>query len=36
VRKALRNGLSQREIARRLHCSRNTLRRYIAQYMDGD
>ena len=36
VRKAMRNGLSQREIARRLHCSRNTLRRYIAQYMNGD
>lgn len=33
VRKALLNGLSQRKIATRIHCSRNTLRRYIAQYI---
>ena len=34
VRKSLQNGLSQREIAARIHCSRNTLRRYIAQYLN--
>ncbi len=34
VRKALQNGLSQRKIAERIHCSRNTLRSYIAQYLN--
>ena len=33
LRKALAKGVSQREIARRLHCSRNTLRRYIIRYL---
>ena len=29
VQRALQRGLSQRQIAKRIHCSRNTLRRYI-------
>ena len=33
IRRALHNGLSQREMARRLHCSRNTLSRYINHYI---
>ena len=33
IRKALSTGCSQRAISRRLHCSRNTLRRYIATYL---
>ena len=33
VCRALENGQSQREIAERIHCSRNTLRRYIARYL---
>ena len=32
ILRALARGLSQREIARRLHCSRSTLRRYILDY----
>ena len=31
--RALTEGVSQRKIARRLHCSRNTLSRYIAEYL---
>ena len=34
VRHALLEGMSQREIARRLHCDRTTLRRYIERYID--
>ncbi|MBQ7697897.1 MAG: master DNA invertase Mpi family serine-type recombinase [Paludibacteraceae bacterium] len=33
LRKALKKGVPQREIARRLHCSRNTLKRYITTYL---
>ena len=33
IRKALSEGCSQRAIARHLRCSRNTLRRFIAQYV---
>lgn len=33
IRKALAEGKSQHEIARRLHCSRNTLHRYIARFL---
>lgn len=33
IRRALANGLSQREIVRRLHCNRNTLRAYIHKYI---
>ncbi len=33
IRRALEQGTSQRALALRLHCSRNTLRRYIAQYI---
>ena len=35
IRRALQNGLSRSEIARHIHCSRNTLRRYIAQYLNS-
>ena len=31
IRKALQSGRSKRSIAKSLHCSRNTLRRYILQ-----
>ena len=34
IRRALAHGRSQREIAHRLHCSRNTLNRYIAEYLN--
>ena len=34
VRRALQKGLSQRKIAKRIHCSRNTLSQYIATYID--
>ena len=34
IRRALARGRSQREIAHRLHCSRNTLNRYIAKYLN--
>ena len=33
VCRALASGCSQRQLARRLHCSRNTLHRYIANYL---
>ena len=33
LRRMLEKGISQRQIARRFHCSRNTLRRYIAAYI---
>jgi len=33
IRNMLAQGISQRQMARRLHCSRNTLRRYIAAYI---
>ena len=33
IRRLLHNGVSKREIARRLHCSRNTLTRFIATCM---
>ncbi len=33
IRRALVRGVSQRAIARRLHCNRNTLARYIAKYI---
>ena len=33
IRRAMERGCSQRQISSRLHCSRNTLRRYIAAYM---
>ena len=33
IRRALREGRSQRDIARRLHCNRNTLRNYIIRYI---
>ena len=36
IRKALQNGLSQREIAEHIHCTRNTLRRYIDRYIEND
>ena len=36
IRRALDQGLSQHVIARRLKCSRNTLRRYIATYISPD
>ena len=34
IRRALGQGLSMREIAFRLHCSRNTLRRYIHTFLE--
>ena len=33
IRRAMERGCSQRQISGQLHCSRNTLRRYIAAYM---
>ena len=33
IRRSLQRGCSKHEIARRLHCSRNTLRRYIDTYI---
>ena len=33
IRRALAQGVSLCELARRLHCNRNTLKRYIAAYM---
>ena len=33
IRKMIAQGISKRQLARRLHCSRNTLRRYIATYL---
>lgn len=33
IRRALEENVPKREIARRLHCSRNTLRRYIQMYI---
>lgn len=33
IRRALRKGLSQRDIARRLRCNRNTLTAYIRRYI---
>lgn len=33
IRRALAQGCSQREITRRLHCNRNTLRAYIVRYL---
>ena len=33
IRKALERGVSKSEIARRFHCSRNTLKRYIKEYL---
>ena len=33
IRRALAQGISQRKIARRFHCSRNTLKRYILDYL---
>ena len=32
IRRALKSGLSRRDIARKLHCSRNTLNRYIRRF----
>ena len=34
IRRALLSGQSKREIARRLHCCRNTLNRYIQEYIE--
>ena len=34
IRAMLAQGVSQRQMASRFHCSRNTLRRYIAAYID--
>ena len=34
IRRALENGQSKRAIAHRLHCSRNTLKRYIQAYIN--
>ena len=34
IRKALASGVSQREISRRLHCGRSTLKRYIQAYIN--
>ena len=34
IRRALLSGRSKREIARRLHCCRNTLNRYIQEYIE--
>ena len=34
IRRALANGSSKRAIAHRLHCSRNTLKRYIQAYIN--
>ena len=34
IRRALERGLSRREIAHKLHCSRNTLNRYIKRFFD--
>lgn len=36
IRSSLSNGLSQREICKRLHCQRSTLRRYIARYVEDE
>ena len=33
IRQALKNGLSQREISRRLHCNRNTLSSFIHKHI---
>lgn len=33
IRRAIARGCSKRALSRRLHCSRNTLRRYIAKYI---
>lgn len=33
IRRALQRGCSQRQIARRLHCSRNTLKRYMTAHL---
>ena len=35
IKKAMTEGIPQREICRRLHCCRSTLRRYIERFIDG-
>ena len=34
IRQMVAQGISKRQIARRFHCSRNTLRRFIAEYLN--
>lgn len=36
IHQALQNGISQRNIARKLHCSRGTLRRYITKMFEKE
>lgn len=36
IRQAIGEGSSQAEICRRLHCNRNTLRRYIVRYIQNN